>query len=71
METCKYSREQLIAACHKEYEYLCHDDFDPDEDMTMDEHLQYLNKLSVEELINETDTDEEYTLNDYMAKWKP
>lgn len=71
METCKYSRKQLIAACHKEYEYLCHDDFDPDEDMTMDEHLQYLNKLSIEDLINETDTNEEYTLDNYMVKWKP
>jgi len=71
LEPCKYSREHLIAACHKEYEYLCHDDFDPDEDMTMDEHLKYLNKLSFEELINETDTDEEYTLDHYMAKWKP
>ena len=71
MENCKYSREQLIAAVYKEYEYLCHDDFDPDVDMTNEEHLEYLNKLSIEDLIIETDTNDEYTLDDYMAEWKP
>jgi hypothetical protein len=35
----KYTRAQLIDALQNEYEYLCHDDFDPDVDMTMEEHL--------------------------------
>ena len=62
----KYTRAQLIDALQHEYEYLCHDDFDPDVDMTMEEHLEWLDTLTLEELIKETDTDEGYTLDEYM-----
>ena len=63
----QYTRQQLIDALQHEYEYLCHDDFDPDVDMSSDEHLAYLNSLSVEQLIDETDTDDGYTLDEYMS----
>lgn len=62
----KYSREQLIAALQHEYEFLCHEDFDPDIDMSASEHLAYLNSLSTEELVNETDCDADYTLEEFM-----
>ena len=62
----QYTRQQLIDALSHEYDYLCHDDFDPDVDMSPDEHLEYLNSLSVEQLIDETDTDDGYTLDEYM-----
>ena len=58
------TREQLIDALVKEYEYLCHDDFDPDEDLTPEEYLEMINTLSYEELVSETiaDDPEEYIL---------
>lgn len=63
----QYTRQQLIDALQHEYDYLIHEDFDPDVDMSSDEHLEYLNSLSVEQLIDETDTDDKfYTLDDYM-----
>ena len=66
MTQTQYTRDQLIAALQHEYEYLIHDDFDPDVDMTADEHLKYLQTLSLEQLIDDTDCDDEYTLDDYM-----
>ena len=63
------TREQLIEALVREYEYLCHDDYDPDEDSTPEEYLEMIRTLSYEELVSETSTDEEYTLKDYLATW--
>ena len=71
LENCKYSREQLIAALQKQYEYIIHDDYDPEEHISPEESLESYKKMSLEQLIIETDTDEEYTLDDYMADWAP
>jgi hypothetical protein len=49
-----YTRSQLITALHHEYEFLCHDDFDPDVDPTPDEYLAMLASLSDAELIDES-----------------
>ena len=62
----QYTRDQLITALQHEYDYLIHEDFDPDNDMSLDEHLDYLNSLSVEQLIDETSTGDGYTLDEYM-----
>ena len=61
-----YTRNQLITALQHEYEFLIHDDFDPDTDMSADDHLDYLNTLSDAELVDETDTGDGYTLDEYM-----
>ena len=61
-----YTRDQLINALQNEYEYLIHDDFDPDTDMSASEHLDYLNSLNVEQLIDAADCDAEYTLDMFM-----
>ena len=61
-----YTRDQLISAIHSEYEYLCHDDFDPDVDMPPSEYLTHLQSLSLDALINETMTDDIYTLDEFM-----
>lgn len=66
MTQTQYTREQLIAALQHEYKHLIHDDFDPDVDMTADEHLEYLQTLSLEQLIEDTDTGDGYTLDEYM-----
>ena len=62
----QYTRDQLITALQHEYDQLIHEDFDPDNDMSLDEHLEYLNSLSVEQLIDETSTGDGYTLDEYM-----
>ena len=62
-------KEQLIEALYREYEYLCHDDFDPDEDPTPEEYLKMLKEMSYDELIEEANVDEEYTLEAYLETW--
>ena len=61
-----YTNEQLISALVKEYEYLCHDDFDPDVDPTPEQYLDSIKDLSYDELVEETQTDEFFTLTDFM-----
>lgn len=65
-----YTKEQLIDALHCEYVSLCHDDFDPEQDMTPEEYLDLLNGFTYDELIEETSTDEEYTIDEYMNTWQ-
>jgi hypothetical protein len=61
-----YSHQQLVDALSAEYEFLCHEDFDPDVDMSQAEYVDYLNTLSIAQLIAETDTDDNYTLEEYI-----
>ena len=63
-----YTKAQLIDALVAEWEYLCHDDYDPD-DQTPEEYRQDLIEMSLEELIKETSTDEHYTLDEWMENW--
>ena len=58
----KYTKSQLIDALVAEWEYLCHDDYDPD-DMTPEEYREELVEMSLDELIEETSTDEQYMLD--------
>ena len=60
-----YTKEQLVDALVHEWEYLCHDDFDP-EDQAPEEYRKDMEKLTVEELIEETSTDDGFTLEDFM-----
>ena len=64
-----YNREQLIKALCAEYDYLCHDDFNPDTDPTLDEYFELMEKMSFDELVEETCTDEHYTLDEFMERW--
>ena len=64
--TTTYSRQQLIDALSAEYAFLCHDDFDPDVDMTASQHLDYLNAMSYDELVVETATDDENPLSEFI-----
>ena len=69
MSESKYTREQLIDALCTEYDHLCHDDFNPDIDPTLDEYRENLEKLTIDELIEETSTDEIYSLDEFMSTW--
>ena len=64
-----YQKQQLIQALVKEYEYLCHDDFDPDVDPTPEEYLDSIKDLSYDELVEETQTDDIFTLDNFMEAY--
>ena len=64
-----YTREQLIDALCAEYDFLCHDDFNPDVDPTLDEYMDSLQNYTYEQLVEETFTDENYTLDEFMDNW--
>jgi len=63
------SKEQLIDALYNEYVFLCHDDFDPDEDATPEEYLEMLKKMSYDELVEETSTDDIFSMDEFMSAW--
>ena len=66
----EYTDKQLREALAKEWEYLCHDDFNPEEDMTQREYEDYLLDLDTAALIKETCTDDKYyTLDEFMEYW--
>lgn len=64
-----YTKQQLIDALCAEYDYLCHDDFDPDVDDTAEEYRLKLECYSIEDLIVETSTDEHFTLEEFIERW--
>ena len=64
-----YTKAQLVDALVAEYDYLCHDDFNPDTDPTLDEYFELMEKMSFDELVEETCTDEHYTLDEFMERW--
>jgi len=63
------TKEQLIDALYNEYVFLCHDDFDPDEDPTPEEYLEMIKEMTYDELVVEASIDEEFTLDEYMRTW--
>ena len=65
----EYTRADLINALCAEYDYLCHDDFNPDVDPTLDEYMDSLQDYTYEQLVEETCTDEYYTLDEFMERW--
>jgi len=67
--TVTYTNQQLIDALVKEYEWLCHDDFDPEEDATPEQYLDMLQQLSYDELVEETQTDDIFTLDQFMRTY--
>ena len=65
-----YTKEQLIDALVHEWEYLCHDDYDPEDD-TPEEYRLKMELLTIEQLIEEASVDlmsldGSYTLDDFM-----
>jgi hypothetical protein len=64
-----YTRAEIINALCAEWDYLCHDDFDPENDQTTEEYRNDLIEMTLEEIIEETGIDEDYTLDEYMESW--
>ena len=63
------TKEQLIEALFNEYVFLCHDDYDPDVDIAPEDYLTMLKDMTYDELVEETETDEEFTLMEYIEAW--
>jgi len=63
-----YTKDQLIDALVAEWDYLCHDDYDP-QDPTPEEYRKEMEELTIEQLIEETSTGEGYTLEEFMENW--
>ena len=63
------NRSHLISALYHEYQFLCHDDFDPAVDSTPDEYLAMLQQLTDDELITEASTDCDVSLDDFIRAW--
>ena len=61
-----YNKEQLINALHREYEYLCHDDFDPNTDATPEEYLEILKEMSYDDLVEEASYDD---IDEFIEAW--
>ena len=61
-----YTRQQLIDALQTEFTQLMHDVEPTDDDFTIDEHLDYLNAMSYDELVVETSTDDENPLSEFI-----
>ena len=66
---CMHDKEQLVEALYREYVFLCHDDFDPDEDPTPEEYLEMLKEMSYDELVEETSTDDIFSMDEFMSAW--
>jgi hypothetical protein len=45
-----YTKSRLIDALCAEWDYLCHDDFDPENDQTPEEYREELQEITLEEL---------------------
>jgi len=59
------SREQIIDALIGEHaHYLA--DFPDDDDMSLEQYIEFVNTLSYDELVAETSTDDSYPLADYV-----
>jgi hypothetical protein len=65
VSTMTYTKDQLIEALYTEYVFLCHDDFDPDNDATPEEYLEMLKEMSYDELVEETSDD----IDEFMGAW--
>lgn len=63
-----YTANQLIDALVSEWEYLCHDDPEPD-DVTPEEYRKELEEYTLDELVEETGTDESFTLDEFMETY--
>ena len=65
-----FTKTQLIDALCAEWDDLCHDDFDPENEPTTEEYREDLMNMNMDQLIEETTTDEVYyKLQEYMERW--
>ena len=66
----EFSREQIIKALCNEYNFLFKDVYDPGIDLSFEEYQSAMEAKTLDELIEETSTDNEfYTLDNFMKRY--
>ena len=66
----EFSRSEIIQALCNEYNHLFKDVYDPGIDLSFEEYQSGMEAKTLEELIKETSTDNEfYTLDDFMNRY--
>jgi len=63
-----YTDDSIRQALLREYQHLCHDDFNSN-DMNDAQYRAFLAPLSRAELLDEVGVDDTYTLDEYMSHW--
>ena len=63
------TREQLIEALYAEYQFLIHDDYNPDEDPTPEEYLEMLKNMTYEELLGEIVIENDIDLIEFVRAY--
>ena len=66
----EFSRRQIIQALCNEYNHLFKDAYDPGIDLSFEEYQSAMEAKTLDELIKETSTDNEfYTLESFMKRY--
>ena len=66
----EFSRKDIIQALCNEYKCLFKDAYDPAVDLSLEEYQSEMEAKTLEELIKETSTDNEfYTIDDFMKRY--
>ena len=68
-EATTYSRAQIIDELVANYEWYIHDTYDEHYGNNPDKYRESVVNMSDSELIEETGTDDGYTLEDFMLSW--
>ena len=73
IKTASFNRSHLIDALVHEYEFLCHDDFDPEIDFTPTEYRDYLNGESDSTILDEVYVscfdDQQQAIDEFIDQW--
>ncbi len=64
-----YSHQQLVDALVSEYEWYIHDDYDEVFDNNPDKYRAHIQSMTHSQLINETATDDTYTIQEFMKHY--
>ena len=64
-----YSHQQLVDALVSKYEWYMHDDYDEVFDNNPDKYRAHIQSMTHSKLIEETATDETYTLQEFMSTY--
>ncbi len=66
----EFSRKDIVQALCNEYKCLFKDAYDPGVDLSFEEYQSEMEAKTLEELIKETSTDNEfYTIDDFMKRY--
>lgn len=64
--TTSFNRDELIDALVREYEFLCHDDYDPDLDPSPEEYRHSLQFATDDQLLAEASDDD---IEEFLSAW--